>query len=159
VPRALDTLGIRHIRGFSPQARGRGERAFGTIQGRLPQELKAAGISDYQAANRYLQDVFMPGFNRRFSVEPAEQGSAFTPLVGIELDLLLSKQTERTVSNDHTVSYKGQTLQIPKPVDRLHLVRCKVRVHEFPEGHIGISYAGRLIARGATATTLRSVAA
>src|SRR5262249_28743015 len=77
VARALKALGIRHILARSPEARGRSERAFGTIQGRLPAELRAAGITSYQQANRYLDSVFVADFNRRFSVEPAQSESTF----------------------------------------------------------------------------------
>ena len=87
---ALKALGIRHILARSPEARGRSERAFGTIQGRLPQELRLAGILDYEAANRYLKQHFIADFNRRFAVEPAQPESAFTPLAGVDLQLLVS---------------------------------------------------------------------
>jgi transposase len=147
VSRALKALGIRQILAYSPQARGRSERTFQTIQGRLPQELQAAGITTYVAANEYLERVFIPDFNRRFTVTPAQAGSAFVPLVGVELELLLSVQHERTVWNDSTVSFEGMKLQLPPRPDRAHYVRCPVLVHEFPEGELGISYQGRLLAR------------
>lgn len=95
VARVLKALGIRHILARSPQARGRSERAFGTIQGRLPQELRAAGIADYVAAQDYLQRVFVPDFNRRFTVKPGESGTAFIPVAGVDFELLLSEQHER----------------------------------------------------------------
>jgi transposase len=147
VSRALKVLGIRQILARSPQARGRSERAFGTIQGRLPQELRLAGIRDYQRANDYLQKVFIPDFNRRFTVEPASSASAFVPLVGVDLDLVLSVQHSRRVENDSTVSFDGVRLQLPPTAQRPHYVRCEVTVHEFPEGTLGISYLGRLLAR------------
>jgi hypothetical protein len=147
VSRALKALGIRQILAYSPQARGRSERTFQTIQGRLPQELAAAGITTYAAANEYLERVFLPDFNRRFTVTPAQVGSAFVPLVGVDLELLLSVQHERTVWNDSTVSFENVKLQLPPRPDRAHYVRCPVLVHEFPEGTLGISYQGRLLAR------------
>jgi hypothetical protein len=147
VSRALKALGIRQILAYSPQARGRSERTFQTIQGRLPHELRAAGITTYAAANDYLRRVFIPDFNRRFTVTPAQPGTAFVPLVGVDLDLLLSVQHARTVANDSTVSFAGLQLQLPPRSDRLHYVRCPVLVHEFPEGPLGISYQGRLLAR------------
>lgn len=147
VSRALKALGIRQILAYSPQARGRSERTFQTIQGRLPQELRVAGITTYAAANEYLERVFIPDFNRRFTVTPAQAGSAFVPLVGVDLELLLSVQHERTVWNDSTVSFAGIKLQLPPRPDRAHYVRCPVLVHEFPEGTLGISYQGRLLAR------------
>ncbi len=147
VSRALRGLGIRHILARSPEARGRSERAFGTIQGRLPQELRVAGITDYAAANGYLVQHFVPDFNRRFTVAPAQAGSAFVPLVGVDLELLLSAQHERVVRNDSTVLFEALTLQLPQRPERPHYVRCPVLVHEFPQGTLGISYQGRLLAR------------
>lgn len=147
VARVLKTLGIRHIRALSPQARGRSERVFGTVQGRLPQELRVAAITDYASANRYLQDLFIPRYKARFAVQPAQPESAYTPLHGIDLQLLVSVQHERIVHNDHTVRFHTRILQLPAPADRLHLVRCPVLVHEFPEGDLGISFQGNLLAR------------
>ena len=145
VSRALRALGIRQIFAYSPQARGRGERAFGTIQGRLPQELRLAGITSYKKANEYLRKCFMPSFNKRFTVVPAQAESAFVPIAGIDLKLLLSIQEERVVRNDNTVSYKNLTLQIPPSKERLHYVRCPVMVHLFTDQTIGISYQGKLL--------------
>lgn len=147
VARVLKVLGIRHIKARSPEARGRSERAFGTIQGRLPQELRVAGARDYQAANRYLDEHFVADFNRRFSVEPAQPESAFTPLAGVDLELLCSVQRERTVQKDNTVLLEGVHLQLPKSPERHHFVRCPVIVHEFLDGRLGVSYQGHLLAR------------
>lgn len=146
VARALRALGIRQILARSPQARGRSERAFGTIQGRLPQELRVAGIADYEAANRYLVNVFVPDFNRRFTVKPAEAESAFVRLAGIDLRLLLSTQHERVVRNDSTVCFEKMVLQLPPGRERRHYVRCPVRVHEFVDGTLGVSFQGKLLA-------------
>jgi hypothetical protein len=147
VSRALKVLGIRQILAWSPQARGRSERAFQTIQGRLPQELRAAGIRTYAEANTYLAEHFLPDFNRHFTVEPAEPQSLFVSLVGVDLDLLLSVHHKRSVNNDSTVAFEGLSLQLPRTAERAHYVRCEVTVHEFPEGTLGISYQGRLLAR------------
>jgi hypothetical protein len=157
VSRALKALGIRQILAYSPQARGRSERTFQTIQGRLPQELRAAGITTYAAANEYLARVFVPDFNRRFTVEPLQAGSAFVPLIGVDLELLLSIQHERTVNNDSVVSFASVSLQLPRRTDRAHYVRCPVLVHEFPEDTLGVSYQGRLLARYTRAGQLLSV--
>jgi hypothetical protein len=147
VSRALKVLGIRQILAYSPQARGRSERAFETLQGRLPQELRAAGSTTSAAANVYLTTSFVPDFNQRFTVEPAQPGSAFVPLVGVDLTLLLSAQSPRTVHNDSTVHFRNRALQLPRPAQRLHYVRCQVTVHQFPDGTLGLSYCGRLLAR------------
>ena len=113
VAQALRALGIRQILARSPQARGRSERAFGTLQGRLPQELRLHQIADYERANRYLEEVFVPDFNRRFSVRPAQQESAFVKLGAIEPELLLSSRQERSVRNDNTVAFDAMVLQLP----------------------------------------------
>ena len=147
VSRVLKTLGIRHILARSPEARGRSERCFKTIQGRLPQELRAAEITDYEAANRYLEKHFIADFNRRFTVEPQEAESAFVPMVGVDLTMLLSIQHDRVVQRDNTVRFGGLQLQLPESKDRVHFMRCPVIVHEFLDGTLGVSHQGRLLAR------------
>jgi transposase len=147
VQRALKALGIRQILARSPEARGRSERMFGTLQGRLPQELRVAGITDYAAANLYLTTAFIPDCNRRFTVKPPQSGSGFLKLVGLDLRLLLSAQHERVVRNDSTVVFGSLTLQLPRRRERAHYVRCPVLVHEFCDDTLGLSYQGRLLAR------------
>jgi hypothetical protein len=148
VARVLHVLGITHIRARSPQARGRSERAFGTIQGRLPQELRLNGISTYEEANRYLEEVFVPDFNRRFTVAPAQRHSAFTPVPkGMDLSLLLSIKHDRIVRNDNTVIFRNLILQLCSTPSRLHFVRCPVTVHQFSDRTLGVSYQGQLLAR------------
>lgn len=145
VARVLKALGIRQILAKTPQARGRCERAFKTIQGRLVAELKRAKIDGYEAANQYLKTIFIEDFNRRFTVKPQQQESAFMPLIGINLDLLFAKTTERVVRNDHTVAYKNLILQIPPQSERMHYVRCPVKVHEYLSGGLAISYQGQIL--------------
>ena len=147
VSQALRALGIHQILARSPQARGRSERAFGTIQGRLPQELRHNGISDYHPANRYLEQHFIADFNRRFTVKPAQPESAFVKLAGVELELVLSSKHERIVRNDNTVTFKNLMLQLPSTRQRIHFVRCPVTVHQLANGTLAISYQGRLLAR------------
>jgi hypothetical protein len=89
VGRALAQLGVEHIGAFSPQARGRSERAFGTLQDRLPKELRLAGVTDIEAANAFIRHVYLPAHNARFAVAPAGEGSAFTPIQGVNLDEIL----------------------------------------------------------------------
>src|SRR5260370_19215360 len=147
VPRALRALGIRQILARSPESRGRSDRDFGTIHGRLPQDFKLNGIKDYQAANRYLDEVFLPDFNRRFTVKPIDSGSAFVPLAGVDVDLLLSVQHERTVNKDNTVSFNNLALQLARTDGRIHYVRCPVLVHELPDATLAVSHLGRVVAR------------
>src|SRR3989338_9339782 len=145
VSRVLKTLGIRQIFARSPQSRGRSERAFGTCQGRLPQELRLEGITSYEEANVYLNKTFWPKFNRLFTVKPVQEEKAFVPLAGLNLKLVLSVQQERIVRNDNTVTYKNVILQIAERPERIHFVRCPVTVHEFPDATLGISYQDKLL--------------
>ena len=110
---AMKRLGIEMIAAYSPETRGRSERAFGTHQGRLPQEPVLAGITGMETANRYLQEVYRPAFNTEFSQSAPEEGSAFVPWVGGNLDNTLCEQYERTVSADNCVRFETLILQIP----------------------------------------------
>lgn len=147
VGRALAQLGIEHIPAYSPEARGRSERMFGTLQGRLPPELRWAGITTLDGANRYLREVYVPTHNARFRVASAEAGSAFVPYVGRALADILCVQEERTVGNDNTVRYNGLTLQIPPDRHRHHYVKIKVRVHEYPDGQLAVFHGPRCLVR------------
>jgi len=121
------------------------------------------GIRSYPEANRYLDNTFVPDFNRRFTVQPAQPGGAFTRLAGIDVTLLVSAQHERVVANDNTVVFGKLTLQLPRLRDRLHLARCPVLVHELLDDSLGVSFGGTLIARfnrqGAALPTLSGKAA
>lgn len=148
VGRALAQLGIEHIAAYSPQARGRSERMFRTLQDRLPKELRLAGISDaVAAANRFIREVYLPAHNARFAVEPAEAGSAFVPVERAQWRDILCVQEERTVAPDNTVAWNGRRLQIPKHPARAHFVRAKVRVHEYPDGELAIFHGPRCLVR------------
>jgi hypothetical protein len=147
VQRVLRAVGIRHILARSPEARGRSERAFGTIQGRLPQELRLHGLTTYVDANLYLGTTFAPDLNRRFTVVPAERGSAFVKVARSDLELLLSVHHERVVRPDSIVVFEKLLLQLPPSTHRERFVRCPVLVHEFLNDTLGVSYQGRLIAR------------
>ncbi len=145
VGRALIQLGIELIPAYSPEARGRSERMFGTLQKRLPQELRLAGITTMIEANRFLRETFLPDHNARFAIAPEEPGSAFTPFAGA-LDGILCIQEDRTVGNDNTVRYKRRVLQIPEDRHRRHYVKAKVRVHEYPDGHLAVFHGPRRLA-------------
>ena len=146
VGRALAQLGIEHIPAYSPEARGRSERAFGTLQNRLPQELRVAGISTMDEANRFLREVFLPDHNARFAIKPEGSASAFVPFAGNLADILCV-QDERVVGNDNTVRYKRLSLQIPPDRHRHHYVKARVRVHEYPDGHLAVFHGPRCLAR------------
>ena len=111
----------------------------------IPPATRRQTVPVDEQANAYLQERFVPDFNRRFTVSPAQPESAFSPLTGIDLELLMSAHHERIVRNDNTVSFKRTILQIPQDTHRLHFVRCPVVVHEFCDGSLGVSYQGRLL--------------
>lgn len=112
VGRALRELGIQLIPAYSPQARGRSERSFRTWQGRLPQELRMAGISTREEANNFLRQRYMAEFNRRFTVPAAAEGTAFVPCLRHDLERVFALQHQRVVARDNTVSFAGMVLQI-----------------------------------------------
>lgn len=143
---AMKRLGIEMIAAYSPEARGRSERAFGTHQGRLPQELALAGITDMEVANRYLQEVYRPAFNTEFSQSAPEEGSAFVPWIGGDLDDTLCEQYERTVSADNCVRFETLILQIPADRHRCHYIKVKVRVHRYVSGHLALFHGPRKLA-------------
>jgi hypothetical protein len=120
VGRALAQLGIRHIPSYSPEARGRMERAFGALQGRLPQALRVAGITSVAATNAYLRDVYVPEHNARFGKPASEPGTAFVPYIGVGLAEVLCVQEDRQVGRDNCVSWEGKSLQIPLQTHRQH---------------------------------------
>jgi transposase len=146
VGRALSQLGIAHIPSYSPEGRGRMERVFGTLQGRLPQELRVAGIDGIDAANAWLSSSFAPAFNARFAIKPEEEGTAFLPFIG-DLENILCIQEERTVGNDNCVRYGGRILQIPEQTHRRHYVKAQVRVHDYPDGSLAVFHGPRQLAR------------
>jgi transposase len=149
VGRALKQLMIEHIPAYSPEARGRSERMFGTLQNRLPQELRLAGVKTMDEANDYLIQTYLPEHNRRFSIRAESQGSAFVPFAG-SLDDVLCVHEQRIVSHDNTVRYKGRhgthVLQIPPDRHRNHYVKAKVTVHEYPDGRMAIFHGPRRLA-------------
>jgi len=144
--RAIKQLGIEMIPAYSPEARGRSERAFGTHQGRLPNELAAAGITDMEAANRYLQEVYLPAFNAEFAQPAPEEGSAFVAWIGGSLDDVLCEQYERTVSADNCVRFEKLILQIPADRHRCHYVKAKVSVHRYADGSLAVFHGPRKLA-------------
>ena len=147
VGRALQQLGITHIHSYSPEARGRMERVFGTLQSRLPPELRLAGITTIDGANRYLKERFVPDYNARFAVPAAENGSAFIPYAGRPLEDVLCIQEDRQVGRDNCVQWYGRALQIPPQPHRHHYVRATVRVHEYPDGRLAIFDGPTCLAR------------
>jgi transposase len=140
VGRALRELGVQMIPAYSPQARGRSERNFGTWQGRLPQELRLRGIRTLQEANRFLREHYIAEFNTRFQVPAAQRGSAFVRRSSRDLDLIFALQFERTVNRDNTVSIQNLRLQIEPVRWRATLAGCTVTVHQHLDGTFSITH-------------------
>jgi transposase len=147
VGRALKELGIEMIPAYSPQARGRSERRFGTWQGRLPQELRLAGIRTVEAANRFLREHYIPEINRKFSKPAAERGHAFVPVRGQDLDRIFSVQQERRVAHDNTVKWGERIWQIEKTSWRGTLAGCRVTICEHLDGRVSIVYGPQVVGR------------
>lgn len=145
VGRALQQLGIRMIPAYSPQARGRSERNFGTWQGRLPQELRLRGITTVEEANRFLRREYITEFNRRFAVTPAQPGSAFLPLRGQDLEHIFALQHERVVNRDNTVEIAHRVLQMEKTPWRNTLAGCSVIVYEHLDSTLSVGYGPHLV--------------
>jgi hypothetical protein len=135
------------IPAYSPQARGRSERSFGTWQGRLPQELRLRGIRTVEAANVFLREHYIGEFNRRFQVAAAQPGTAFVPYRGKDLERIFSLQFERTVNRDNTVSFQNLTLQIEPVRWRGTLAGCAVIARQHLDGTLSLSYGPHCLGR------------
>ena len=157
VGRALKELGIQMIPAYSPQARGRSERRFGTWQGRWPQELRLAGIRTLEEANRFLRETSIPEMNRKFSVPAAEKGHAFVPVRGQDLDRIFSVQQERVVGKDNTVQWGERVWQIERTPWRGTLAGCRVTLCEHLDRRVTIIYGPHVVGRfSATGEPLES---
>lgn len=147
VGRALAQLGVQHIAAYSPQARGRSERMFQTLQDRLVKELALAGITTVEMANRFLRAVYLPAHNARFSVPAEQEGSAFVAISGIDLNEILCIQEERQVGNDNTVIFHRHRLQIPPSPLRAHFVKARVWVRNYHDGTYAVFHGPRCLGR------------
>jgi len=147
VGRALERLGVEHIAAYSPQARGRSERVFHTLQDRLVKELALKEIDTVEAANLFLRDVYIPEYNARFAVAAAQEGTAFVAIPSVDLAEILCVQEERQVGNDNCVSFNRLKLQIPESPLRAHFVKTRVKVRQYPDGTHAIFYGPRCLGR------------
>lgn len=147
VGRAMYELGIEMIPAYSPQARGRGERFFGTWQGRLPNELKLRGIKTIPDANQYIQESSLGWYNKSLTVEPLEKGSAFTPCLRKDLDYVFCIKEQRIVNHDNTVEWRKLLLQIEPSRLRISFAKCKVVVCEHFDNTLSVLYGHHLIGR------------
>ena len=147
VGRALRELGIQLIPAYSPQARGRSERGFGTWQGRLPQELRLRQLTTVASANQFLRDNYLKEFNARFMVTAAERGTAFVPLRRKDLHLVFSLHHERVVARDNTVSFANRIWQLERTKLRGTLAGCRVTMHEHLDDTFSITYGPHIVGR------------
>ena len=147
VGRALRELGIQMIPAYSPQARGRSERNFGTWQGRLPQELRLTGIRTVEAANQFLRERYIAEFNRKFAVPAAEKGTAFRPYSRRDLEWIFSVQAQRVVAKDNTVTLRERAWQLERSRWRHSLAGCTVTIHEHLNGTVSVRYGPHLVGR------------
>ena len=153
VGRAMKELGIPMIPAYSPQARGRCERNFGTWQGRLPQELRLARIGTLEEANLFLRERYIAEFNQKFAVSAKEKGTAFQRSGRSDLDWIFSVQTGRVVARDNTIAFRDQCWQIEKTRWRHSLAGCTVTVHEHLDGRISVRYGPHVVANWSQANT------
>jgi transposase len=147
VGRALKELGIQMIPAYSPQARGRMERSYLTWQGRLPQELRLAGITTLAQANQFLRERYIREFNQNFTVKPTEPGTAFRKCGRRDLDWIFSVQTERVVSKDNTVAIGNRWWQIEKCRWRHTLAGQTVTIHHHLDGTVSLRFGPHVVAR------------
>ena len=144
--RAMRQLDIQMIAAYSPEARGRSERQFKTLQDRLPKELALAGITNLEAANRFIREDYLARCNAEFQVAAQEEGTAFVPWAGGELAEILCEHHERTVGSDNCVKFGKRTLQLPADKHRCHYVKAKVAVHRYPDGRMAVFHGTRKLA-------------
>ncbi|MBI3780833.1 MAG: ISNCY family transposase [candidate division NC10 bacterium] len=140
IQRALGQLGIELIPAHSPQARGRMERLWETWQGRLPQELRLAGIRTVEAANAFLTSTWVPFHNRTWTVPADGDGTAFVPYTGGQLERICAVQHERVVGNDNCVQFGRRRFQIPQAAWRYSFAKCRVKVYEHLDGTLSIGH-------------------
>src|SRR6266446_2073218 len=147
VGRALARLGIEHILGYSPAARGRSERVNRTLQDRLVNELRLAGITTVPAANRYLRERFLPAFNDEFGRPPADPAPAFVPLGRVDLEQMLCLEEERVVGRDNVVTADRVALQLTKQPGRRTCAGLRVLIRRHLSGHYSVWYGARCLGR------------
>jgi len=142
--RALDELGVELIYAYSPQAKGRVERSYGTWQGRLVPELAKNGVKEVAKANAYIQEVFMPHFNARFAAPPASLPCKFAKISGVDLSMHLAEKHHVTITNDHIISSTkaGLFLKILPSAHRASYAKAKVDILKHTDGSISVLHKG-----------------
>lgn len=149
VGRAMKELGVQMIPAYSPQARGRSERSFGTWQGRLPQELRLAGITTLEGANAFLNEHYIGEFSGKFTAPAKEKGTAFRKTARRDLDWVFTVQTEHVVGKDNTVAIGDRNEQLSKSPFRHTLAGTTVTIHEHLDGRVSVRWGPHVVARTA----------
>src|SRR6202030_1337053 len=147
VGRAMKELGVQMIPAYSPQARGRSERSFGTWQGRLPQELRLAGITTVEEANAFLRQSYIAEFNAKFAVAAAQKGTPFRRTSRSDLNWIFTVQTERIVAKDNTVAIGERPWQLGKSRFRNTLAGATVTIHEYLDGKVSVRWGPHVVGR------------
>jgi len=147
VGRAMKELGVQMIPAYSPQARGRSERSFGTWQGRLPQELRLADIKTVEGANAFLRDHYIAQFNSKFAIAAEQKGTAFRKTSRSDLNWIFTVQTERVVAKDNTVAIANRCWQLDKTRFRHTLSGSTVMIHEHLNGMVSIRFGPHVVGR------------
>ncbi len=145
VGEALARLGIEHIPSYSPQARGRSERMNRTLQDRLVNELRVAGITALETANDYLRERYLPTHNEEFAQEPADPTRAFVEVGDVDLDEIFFEEAVRTVGKDNTVGLDGVQLQIEKQAGRRTCAGLAVQVRRHLDGRYTVRRGTQLL--------------
>ncbi len=147
---ALKDLGIQPIFALSPQAKGRVERLFGTLQDRLLAEMRLDGITNIEAANSYLRDYWIERFNMRFRKQSASPEVCFRPTEGLDLNRILAFRYPATVGNDNAIRLKGKLIDIPPVLGGRTYARASVDVRQHLDGSWSVYHLDRLIASAPT---------
>ena len=146
--RAMNDLGINPISANSPQAKGRIERLFKTLQDRLIKEMRLAAISDPEAGNKFLKEIFIPAFNKKFGVTPAKEGDLHEPLSKANkknLNRIFSIQSIRIINNDFTIQFKNTWYQLEEIQPVTLRAKEKVLIEEWLDGTIHLSKQGKYL--------------
>ena len=145
---ALQSLGIEAIPALSPQAKGRVERLFATLQDRLMAELRLRGIQTIQEANAFLESIFLKDFNRRFAISPRESQKAWREVPkALDLDRIISFRYRSVVGNDNGVRIGGLILDLPPGPNRRSYAKAQVEVRQLLNGAWRVYYQDQLIAK------------
>jgi hypothetical protein len=139
-------LDIALIRALSPQAKGRVERAFGTLQDRLLKELRVAQVCSLDGANRFLDEQFIPFWNRRFTVDPADPVDAHRPLPkGVDLQRLFADEDRRVIGQDFTFRYNNRYYQIERHQADARMPKTKITIERRLDGSVRYRWRERYL--------------